>query len=263
MLDLFSLVKSSGAYKIIEKQKEANAFSHAYLIEHGDKDYLKEYLKIIVRLILRKNGDILYNARLDKLIDSESYSDVLFFPKNGTDVKTEDVNALIEESYIKPIENENKIFVIANGENMNASAQNKLLKTLEEPPKNVIILIGATNDFSLLPTVKSRLNKLTIAPFSDGQLFETLKKDLSDEEKLKEAIACSDGTVGKVISLYNNEKLHGLIDLSKDMLINMQSSKDVLSYSVKVSATKEVQEFISVTELLLRDLLCYYTKQEE
>ena len=263
MLDLFSLVKCSSAYKIIEKQKETDAFSHAYYIEHGDKEYLKDYLKIIAELILSKKCDDIYNARIKNLIDGENYPDVLFFPKNGTEIKTDDINAIIEESYIKPIENEKKIFVISNAENMNTSAQNKLLKTLEEPPKNVIILIGATNGFTLLPTVKSRLNKLSISPFSDEVLFKALKEDFVNEQKLKEAIACADGTVGKVVSLYNNEKLHGLIELAKDMLINMQSSKNVLSFSMKIQATKEVSEFISVCELLLRDLLCYYEGKEE
>ena len=205
----------------------------------------------------------MYNARIDKLIGEEAYSDVLFYPKNGADVKTEDVNDLIEESYIKPIENDKKIFVINSAENMNATAQNKLLKTLEEPPKNVIILLGASNDFSLLPTVKSRLIKLTIPPFGDGQLYETLKGEFTDTERLKEAIACADGTVGKTVSLYLNDRLHALIDLAEDVIINMQSSKAVLSYSVRINATKEVQQFISVLELLLRDLLCYFTGKEE
>ena len=57
---------------------------------------------------------------------------------------------------------------------MNASAQNKLLKTLEEPPKNVHILLGATSEYPLLATLKSRVKKLEIPPFDNQTIYKAL-----------------------------------------------------------------------------------------
>ena len=139
---------------------------------------------------------------------------------------------------------------------MNASSQNKLLKTLEEPPKNVHIILGATSEFSLLPTVKSRVKKLEIPSFTAEKLFDVLKDEYPDAEKLKSAIACGDGTVGKTVSLYADDSLKTVSGLTKDILVNMKSSKDVLLYSTKIASIKcDLSQFLSVMEVNLRNLL--------
>lgn len=58
---------------------------------------------------------------------------------------------------------------------MTPAAQNKLLKTLEEPPANVHILMGATSEYGLLPTVLSRVRRLEIHPFPDRVLLSAME----------------------------------------------------------------------------------------
>lgn len=256
MIDLFPLVKETGAYKTVRGELLSGRLSHAYLILTADGENLDEYLKIFARLIVCKNEQPCFDCRSCRLIGENAYSDVVFYPKNGDSINSEDINSLIEESYLKPIEGDKKIFVLSQAQNMNASAQNKLLKTLEEPPAGVHILIGATSEFPLLATVKSRVKKLEIPPYSAEKLFSAMQKDYPDKEKLTSAIACADGTVGRVAALYADDGLKGLTDFCCDMICNMQSSKDVLKYSTKLTALKcEIADFLSVTELLFRDLL--------
>lgn len=256
MIDFLSLVKDTGAYKIISSERKGNKLSHAYLIISPDKESLSEYLKIFAFIIMSEDGDFNPLSRTKNLIENWTHPDVLKFPKKGESVLSDDVNTLIEESFLKPIESKRKLFVIDRGETMNLSAQNKLLKTLEEPPKNVHILIGATSEFTFLPTVLSRVKKLEIPLFSDEKLYEALKNDCLNEEKLKRAIACGDGTLGKAKALYGDEKLSVTIDYVVEVFNNMQSSKDVLAFSVKATENKiDVNDFLSVTELSLRELL--------
>ena len=154
----------------------------------------------------------------------------------GENYNTEDVNTLTEECYIKPVESDIKIFIINHGETMTTQAQNKLLKTLEEPPKNVFILIGATNSYAFLPTVLSRVNKVEIPQFSDETLFNALKEEYADHEKLKTAISCGDGTVGKAVALYGDEATEKAV-------------KDFLSVAVLTSKKMmEVEEAMKVIE---------------
>ncbi|MBQ0099298.1 MAG: hypothetical protein KBS91_01980, partial [Firmicutes bacterium] len=189
------------------------------------------------------------------LIKEGIYQDVMFFPKNGENVLAEDVKDLIEESFLKPIEGDKKVFLINHGETMNASAQNKILKTLEEPPSGVHILIGATSEFPLLPTVKSRVKRLEIPEFSERDIFNALKDECTDSERLYQAIACGDGTIGKAKSLYGDENLSLATDSAVDMLINMKSSKDILTYAVKIeNGDYDIEEFLSVLELIFRDM---------
>ncbi len=256
MIDLFSLLKTTSAYKTVQNDKENNMLSHAYLILCEDSKNLKEYLKIFAKLIVCKEGEPCFNCRFCKLIQQESFSDVIFYPKGEENIVAKDITSLIEESFIKPLESDKKIFVLLNAEKMNASSQNKLLKTLEEPPKNVQILIGATNEFSLLSTIKSRVKKLEIPSFSDEQLIDALKENCPDRDKLEKAIICGDKTVGKTEALYWDENLISAIDTAIKVLTEMQSSKDVLKYSSLIAKLKcDFSEFLSVLSLLLRDML--------
>lgn len=257
MTDLFSLVKDTGAYKIVKGDSESGRLSHAYLLLTSDGDNLSGYLKVFAKLIACENGGCCGVCRACKLIDSERYADVVNYPSNGKDiVLVEDVSALIESSYIKPLESDKKIFLINHAETMNGAAQNKLLKTLEEPPKNVHIFLGATAEFTLLATLKSRVKKLEIPPFGKEKLYDALKKDYPDTDKLLNAIACSDGTVGKTVALYGDENLSEVLELIADMIVNMQSSADVLKYSVKISGLKsDFDGFLSALELTFRDMI--------
>lgn len=258
MVDLLRLLEDTGAYKTVKSDRAAGRLSHAYLILSADKENLGEYLKLFAKLILAAD-----DIRTERLIAEGIHPDVLTFPRKGDAVLKEDVSALIEESFLKPVESDKKLFIINRGESMNASSQNKLLKTLEEPPSGVHILIGATSEYPLLTTVKSRVKKLVIPPFSDETLISALAEDCPDTERLKEAVSCGDGTVGKALALYGDEHLSETLELAVDTYNNMLSSRNVLEYSNKITGKTDVKEFLSVLELINRDNLLYLSGAED
>ena len=256
MIGLNALIKKTNAYKIIEGDKKAHRLSHAYLILSADGDMLKSYLKAFAKLICCEQEEPCDNCRVCTLIDKNAHPDVLFYPRTEGAIGVEEVNSLIEESFLKPIESDKKLFVIVGAEQMNISSQNKLLKTLEEPPKNVHILMGATSEFALLSTIKSRVKKLEIPPFDNQTLIQALKDECPDYEKLCRAVGCCDGTVGKTLALYGDSSLLSTTELVLDMLVNMNSSSEVLQYSNQILQSKiDLCEFLSVLELMLRDML--------
>lgn len=263
MADLLSLVKETGAYKILSGDKLGKRLSHAYLIINPDAKFSAEYLKIFLKTLACKSSDPCGECRICKLIDGGNFADAAFYPVKGETVVVDDVADLIEKSYIKPLETDKRFFVIDRGETMSAAVQNKLLKTLEEPPANVHIVIGATTAYPLLPTLLSRVRKLEIPAFTQEKLFSALSGECSDGERLRVAVAAGDGTVGKALSLYGDENLSALTDLVADMLVNMKSSRDVLEYSVKIASLKtDMSMVLSVLELLLRDMLCAAENRE-
>ena len=253
MADLLSLLKSTTVYGVFSGEIAQKRVAHAYLIVHPDGEYLLNYLKIFAEDIVSDgSGD----ERVKTLIENGFHPDVKIYPVKKDVVLTEDVTDLINESFIKPIESEKKVFIINHAETMNASAQNKLLKTLEEPPKNAVIILGATSEYPLLSTVKSRVRKLVIPEFSEEELTAALKDDCPDPEKLKTAIACGNGTVGKAIENYRDEKLPLVLDAVIDVIVNMGSSKDVLLYSKKVADLKvPAIEFLGVMKTVFADML--------
>lgn len=295
MLNLLSLIKDTNAYKTVKADKESGRLSHAYLIICSDGEYLSAYLKIFAKLFLCKESEPCGNCRACRLIEEKKHPDAVFYPVSGETVTVSDISDLIEKSSLKPIEGDTKLFVIENGDSMTASAQNKLLKTLEEPPSATHVIIGAKSEFPLLSTVKSRVKKLELPIFSDEKLFAALRSELTDEAKLKNAISCGDGTVGSVTSFYFGGGLAETEEFVQLMINGMLSSKDVLDYSVRLDAllselakeyksaevakasdgsAKEkdsakrnyanaaIENFLSVTEAYFRDMLCYCEGKE-
>lgn len=63
--------------------------------------------------------------------------------------------------YEKPIISSKKIYIIDNAETMTIEAQNCLLKTLEEPPEYICIILVTSNDSNIINTIRSRCMKIT------------------------------------------------------------------------------------------------------
>lgn len=264
-MSLLQLLKGTNAYKTILSDKYKSTLSHAYLVSCSDQQNLTTYLKELAKVMVCDYGEGCEDrCRNCALIEQGVHPDVVIYPKGEGNILTQDVAEIIEQSHIKPLECDKKIFIISNAQTLNLPSQNKLLKTLEEPPKNVIIILGTTSEYPLLQTVKSRLRKLEIPAFTNEQLFEELKDEFFDEQRLKRAIACGDGTVGKAVQLYGDQNLAKISALAVDTLINMKSSANVLDYAQEILTTSpDEREFLSVLELLLKDMLLILSNKGE
>lgn len=82
----------------------------------------------------------------------------------GGTLKTEQAADVIHEASRRPLEGRYKVFVIQDMQHANDSFANKLLKTLEEPPDHVILLLTATDRNALLPTIVSRCQVIELRP---------------------------------------------------------------------------------------------------
>lgn len=82
---------------------------------------------------------------------------------NGT-LKVEQAAEVIREAALRPVEAQRKVFVIQDAQAANDSFANKLLKTLEEPPDHVVLLLTALDRSSVLPTIVSRCQVLELRP---------------------------------------------------------------------------------------------------
>lgn len=238
------LVKKTNAYKLISTEKKNGTLSHAYLIVSQDKPALKNYLVELAKLIECEGDENGEKCRACRLIEKNAYTDCTFYPTEGEKILTADIDDLVSKTYIKPLENSTRLFVISGAENMNAAAQNKLLKTLEEPPRNVCILIGATNTYGLLPTVLSRVKRIDIPFPARADLISALKSVCSDEKKLNDAISLSDGSLSGTLSVLNDDKTSKLSALCREILSSMRSSADVIKYVPRVEK-EDMKQFIA------------------
>ena len=255
-------IRNTNAYKIIYGEKKRGELSHAYLIVCPDGVMLKTYMKLFASLIMCDNDGACGECRPCRLIDKEAYADCDFYPKDGDKIKTADIDDLVSKTIIRPIESDIRMFVLVGAENMTAEAQNKILKTLEEPPRNVCILIGATTDNALLPTVKSRVKRLDVPPFSDGEIRRALGDEYPDKAKLESAIALGGGKIGSVIKAYTDGNAEKMQTFCREVLFSMRSSKDVAKYSSKINKDN-IKDFISILKSEVANLLVKDNRKAE
>lgn len=256
------VIRNTNAYKIIYGEKKRGELSHAYLIVCPDGVMLKTYMKLFASLIMCENDGACGECRPCRLIDKEAYADCDFYPKDGDKIKTADIDDLVSKTIIRPIESDIRMFALVGAENMTAEAQNKILKTLEEPPRNVCILIGATTDNALLPTVKSRVKRLDVPPFSDGEIRRALGDEYPDKAKLESAIALGGGKIGSVIKAYTDGNAEKMQTFCREVLFSMRSSKDVAKYSSKINKDN-IKDFISILKSEVANLLVKDNRKAE
>jgi DNA polymerase-3 subunit delta' len=89
-------------------------------------------------------------------------------------VLIEQVRDLIERLGVKPVRAPRRIAIIDDAETLNLPAQQALLKTLEEPPGQTLILLISDNERALLDTIRSRLRTVRFVPLESGEIAELL-----------------------------------------------------------------------------------------
>ncbi len=99
--------------------------------------------------------------------------------------------------------------IVQNGHLMTGEAQNALLKHLEEPPEDTVIVITASDITKLLPTIRSRVQQIHVAPVSFEQV-KTHHKNI-DGTKLSTMYYMSDGRMGLMSALLNDDASHPLV----------------------------------------------------
>lgn len=249
------LIKNTAAFKIIAGDKRAGRLSHAYLVTCADELMLPEYTKAFCKLALCGAAEYCNECRTCRLIEKNAYADASFYPAEGAKkILTADVDAIIAHTYVKPLENERRAFVLNFAESMTVAAQNKLLKTLEEPPAGVIIILGATNEYSLLPTVKSRVKRLDIQLFSQEELLSAYS-GRAEKSELEAAVFACGGKEGELLKLLSgSEKLSD--DLAFSVLLGMKNTRRLLEYSEKIDK-ESLRPFLASLKRVLLECARY------
>lgn len=123
-------------------------------------------------------------------------------PENGS-IKIEKIREMQSKVLEKPIISQRKVYIIKDADLMTKEAGNCLLKTLEEPPSYITIIMTGSNESMFLNTIKSRCMKIVFEKIQNNVLKDFLKNkyEISLEENLLQAC---EGSIEKAIKV--NEK---------------------------------------------------------
>ena len=248
-MSLAEIIKQQDFFAKLVEKKEKNTLSNAILFSCDDKLSTQPVLTLAALLLEYDTFDLFdENSAEFHRISNGIDLDVKVYPRNNEKLLVADSNEIVAEATVKPVNLPYKIFVINNIDISTEEAQNKLLKVLEEPPKNVYFLLSAQRLDAVLPTIKSRCDKVKVGTLDD----ETIKKICSNE------LACllGEGYFGKSLALSQKEDLKEVCDFAVSLFTDMKNSKDVLKFSKKMAELREDEDLIlEIVSLCIEDII--------
>ena len=200
MLDDFIKIQPI-AYKILKKSKEKNKVSHAYIIEtNGYSKGLDIAIAFSKYLLCPKsytNGENCQNCTQCFTIDRNEFIELKIIESNTSQIKKEQIDNLQLDFTKKPIIGDKKIYIINEAEKLNIKTSNSILKFIEEPEEGIIAILITNNVNSLLSTIVSRCQIISL-------INNNIQENLDTEEKIVD-----------ILILDNNEKQQ-LLEIKED-----------------------------------------------
>lgn len=230
---------------------------HTILFVSGDSLLSYRMMETFTQAILC--NDLCDNCLNCKKLLTHNHPDVMYFPTKNQ-LLVEDSNKITNESFVRPIFADKKIFIIKDFDKSTEEAQNKLLKVFEEPMENVYYLLSTTNIEKILPTIRSRCFKITLPKLSKSQIEKEIISSC-DRELILEL---GKGNLGKTIELSRQRDLEEVFALVKSIFKEMKNSKQVVIYANKILAKKDSFDLlIEMMSLILEDILAKLCKRDE
>lgn len=233
----------------INNRKLNDSFSHANLIVGNDgigKSIIAKYIS---------------NQIIEGRDNAESVDIVKYYPSSSS-FGVDDVRTIINEVNKKPYESDKKVLILYRCDKLTTQAQNALLKTIEEPPKGVYLILLSDSLEMILDTIKSRCQIYKLTPLNKEEIsayIEDKYTDLTSDDK-KSALAYSAGVPGKVDRFIGDENLKRLrdicIELFEDILKREQGI--VLKYGDMLKNSKDNKiELLNILLSYIRDIMIF------
>ncbi len=252
----FQTIASSQAFAKLQRDCVSGQLKHAYVFASADFDALEALTALFISFAETGKID---DFVLSRIADG-GYLDIVRLPrpeKNGK-MDVEDATYLTDTAYLMPTELKTKYYIVAPREPLSAPVQNKLLKTLEEPPSSARFLIFSGGG-ELLPTVSSRCALVRLEEFPIQIIERELTDGGADEVTALFAAAVSRGNMGTARKIASDPTYRKVYETAVNFLLNVKRSPQILPTASELIAFKDkTGVFADYLELIFRDVMAYH-----
>ncbi len=263
-LSFDNLIGQEKAKDLLLRSVKRNKLSHAYLFR-GPAGVGKKTTALILAASLNCLNPIDdYACGLCKAcrkFNAGNHPDMLHIKPDGTMIKINQIRELKQALSFPPLEAEHRFIVIEDVHTMRREAANSLLKTLEEPPADNILILTADEAGDLLPTIISRCQVIPFYSLPVDSVADILMREKGMSRKESLALAgISEGSLGRAFMLAEEEILSLRKDVV-DLLVSLEKENPetvgiILEMADRTAQLKEgLIEFLSLLKVWLRDLM--------
>ena len=214
--------------KTINTKKIANSYIFSGIEGIGKRQLAREFAKNIMCL---QGGDCKDTCESCKKFEEKSnpnYEEI-----NSNEYKKDIITIdqirekIVNKAYEKPIISNKKVYVINDADKMNEPAQNALLKTLEEPPHYVVIILIVSNDNAILPTIKSRCVIVKFNSLTNDEIKKIIGNVSDEELEILNGSLKGYSEIEEKVVQYKEIK-NTIERLKNDQLLDVLNNSDIL-----------------------------------
>ncbi|MDU5106441.1 MULTISPECIES: DNA polymerase III subunit delta' [unclassified Clostridium] len=233
-----------------KRRIESDEISHAHIIVGEDGIGKSKLANKFARNILGKSED-------------KDYIDIINYRCKKSSFGVDDIREIVEEINKKPFEGDKKVIIICDGNKLTVQAQNALLKTIEEPPKGVFIILLCESLELILDTIKSRCQIYKLSPLTKNEVrlyIDNINDDSISEDEINAAIAYSEGIPGKAEAFLRDSSLKELRNTLVDLLflLTKGNTRELLDFESKIVTYKDKKEdILNILASFIRDIIIY------
>ena len=209
-----NIIGNDNVKNILTKSLKNNTILHSYMFIGetgiGKKMMANQFAKMI--LCNNFNGEECNTCKSCVEFDSGNNPDYVYIEPEGRNIKIEQIREMQIKVVEKPINSGKKIYIINDADLMTKEAQNCLLKTLEEPPEYIVIILIVNNENKMLTTIRSRCMKIHFDKIKDDEVKRFLKEKCNIDNVNNSLLKMCDGSIGKCLSISNKLEDYGELE---------------------------------------------------
>jgi len=257
---MWQVVGHKWAVDLLKRALASERVAHAYLLtgppQIGKRSLALNFAQALNCLDQEKPcGQCLACSK----IAHGSHPDVQVIQGEGRTIKIDQMRTLRHEAALFPLEGRWKVYIIRQMEQATAEAANCLLKTLEEPPSHVILMLTASEAEALLPTIVSRCQVLNLRPLATETVQRSLQERWGVDAKRAQLLArLSGGRLGWAVAASQDDAILDQREKHLDEMMELmgQGRVERMGYARQLSHNPEaVRELLHLWLSWWRDLL--------
>jgi DNA polymerase-3 subunit delta' len=188
-----------------------------------------------------------------------SHPDFVTFPPDGPlrQISIQQMRLVKDRARFKPRRGDRRVFLIDHLDRANEQAANSLLKTLEEPPDHLILVLTAENAHDLLPTIRSRAVPFHLTPLKPEEMASFVASRGLDHPDRRIALAAGSPGVAAALDLEEYDRRKNTMLALLQVAAGAAPFSSWLEHSDAIAAAREdkLEAYLRVLYGLVADLL--------
>jgi len=242
---------------VLSRSLATGKIAHAYLFDGIDGCGKKKTALAFVEAVFCGRAEGCGHCPSCRKVAVQQHPDLHLVEPDGAFIKIDQVRALQRELAFRPFEAPKKACIIDGADRLNPAAGNALLKTLEEPPGNALLILITANAGGVLPTVLSRCQRLHFSALPEATIAALLRETGTAPEAARIAASLAGGSMRKAAEIGEETALHERKGyLERISSLSLVDITPLFSLAEELAADKEnALEMLELLTAFLRDVL--------